>query len=72
LGVPMAKETKIVEAVGSAGGAGSNVRDKSLAKRLEAAMAAAVVKCTEAGITDPEKIRQAQHAARAEVMKGQG
>lgn len=67
----MAEKQKIVAAVATAGGAGSNVKG-TLAKQLEAAMSAAVQKCMDAGITDPEKIRQAQHEARAEVMKESG
>ena len=53
-------ESKIVEAVGTAGGAGG-IRKGELAKRLEKAMSDAVVKCQQAGISDPDKIREAQH-----------
>lgn len=48
----------IVEAVGiSANANPGNPLGKKLAKVVEAAMSAAVLECSEAGITDPAEIR---------------
>lgn len=54
----------IAEAVGSATSAG-----KELGKRIEAAMVKAVLECSAKGITDPNRIRAAQLAAREKAKK---
>lgn len=62
----MADEEKIVEAVGTAGGSG--VPGLS-AGDIERAMAEAVQKAYDEGITDPDEIRRLQLEARARVKE---
>jgi len=60
----MADKPRIVEAVGQAVGS-------KLGKDIEKAMAEAVRKAYAEGITDPDKIRELQLAARERVKKGE-
>jgi len=55
---------KIVEAVGTAG---SSAIKGFAAKEMEEAMAAAVQKAYDEGVTEPEKIRDVQLEARAKL-----
>lgn len=58
-------ESKVVSAVGTS----ANAKSGDLAKRMEAAMVAAINKAMEDGITDPDKIRAAQLEARAKFLQ---
>jgi len=66
----MTEET-IVSAVGTVSGAGG-VDSNITPKEIEEAMAAAVIKAMNEGITDPDEIRRRQLEARDEVVKSHG
>jgi len=59
----------IVEAVGASSGTLSP--DKTLSKRIEAAMVEAIKKCQADGITDPKVIKEEMMAARERVTRSQ-
>lgn len=65
----MAKEkvmSRVVEATGASAGALSPT-GKELAKKIEAAMTAAIVQANKEGITDPATIKERMMAARAKA-----
>jgi len=59
-------EGTIVQAVGTVAGAGSG---GITPEEIEQAMAAAVLKAMDEGVTDPEEIRRRQLEARDKVVK---
>jgi len=60
------EEGTVVQAVGTVAGAGSG---SITPEEIEQAMAAAVLKAMDEGVTDPEEIRRRQLEARDKVVK---
>lgn len=62
--------TKIVEAIATGGGGGAAGK-KISSKDIDTAVQQAIMDCNKKGITDPEKIKAAMHAARKKVVEGE-